>query len=144
MPVGEPQEVVIETVFFVPHLVVMVANPVHGISNPDKVLIEAVSHFFINRVVLGKNESDLQHDLAVERNPCGAVRLFDDSAGGQVGTAIKYANVIQAEKSPGEDVASVGVFAVYPPGEIDQQALETLFQKGEIGFAPLILNLVQK
>src|SRR5215469_13790561 len=122
----------------------VVANSVHRIGNPDKMFIEAVSHFFINRVVLGEDKSDLKHDLAVEGNPCGTVRLFDHSAGGQLGTAIEYANVIEAKKSASEDIAPPGVFAVYPPSEIDQQALETLFQKGEVGAAPLLLNLVQE
>src|SRR5215468_10565421 len=122
----------------------MIANPIHRVGNPDEVFKETVSHLFIDRVVLGENNGDLKHDLAIQSNPRGAIGLFDSSAGGQVGTAIKHANVVQAEKSAREDIAPLRVFAVYPPGEIEQQALEALFQKLDVAPAPLILNLVQE
>src|SRR5215472_5589329 len=119
MSIGKSQEVIVEAVFFVPHLILMVANPIHCIGNPDEVLEETVSHVFIDRVVFRKDNGDLKHDLAVQSNPCGAIRLFDRSAGGQPGTAVKNANVVEAEKSSGEDIAPLRVFAVYPPGEIE-------------------------
>src|SRR5215472_3981299 len=120
MSIGKSEKVVKETVFFVPHRIVMVANPIHSVGNPDKVFKETVSHFFIGRVVLGKDNGDLKHDFAIQSNPRGAICLFDNSAGGQVGTAIKHANVIQAEKSSGEEIASLRIFAVYPPSKIEQ------------------------
>src|SRR5215469_2058157 len=144
MSIGKPEEVIIETVFLVPHLVVMIANPIHRIGNPDEVFVEPVSHLLINRVVLGEDNGDLEHDLAKQGNPCGAIGLFNSSSGRQLGAAIKHANVVQAEKSSGERIAPLRVFAVYPPCEIEHQALETLFQKLDVGPAPLTLNLVQE
>src|SRR5215472_7288295 len=144
MSVGKPEDVIIETVFFVPHRIVMIANPIHCIGNPNEVFIETVSQAFIDRVVLGKDNGELTHDLAKQSNPCGAIGLFDNSSGWQVGAPIKYANVVQAEKSSGENIAPLRVFAVYPPGEIDQQALKTLFHKLDVSPAPLFLNLVQE
>src|SRR5262249_36718276 len=144
MSIGKSEEVIIETVFFVPHLIVMTANPIHRIGNPDEVFEELVSRLLIDRVVLGKDNGDLKHDLAKQGDPCGAIGLFNRSPGRRGGAAIKHANVIQAEKSSGEDIAPLRGFSVYPPGEIDQQALETLFQKLDVGPAPLILNLIQE
>src|SRR5215831_5761798 len=144
MSIGKPEDVIIETVFFVPHRIVMIANPIHRVGDPNEVFIETVSQSLIDRVVLGKDNGELTHDLAIQSDPCGTIGLFDNSAGGQVGAAIKHANVVQAEKSSGEDIAPLRVFAVYPPGEIEQQALEALFQKLDVGPARLILNLVQE
>src|SRR5215831_10080968 len=144
MSVGKSEEVIIETVFFVPHLIVMIANPIHRIGNPDEVFVEAVSHLLIDRVVLGKDNGELKHNLAKKSNPCGAIRLFNSSPGRQLRAAIKHANVIQAEKSSGENIAPLWVFAVYPPSEIELQSLETLFQKVDVSPAPLIFNLVQE
>src|SRR5215472_5369791 len=144
MSIGKSEEVIIETVFFVPHLIVMIAHPIHRVGNPHEVFVEPVSHLLVDRVILGKDNGDLKHDLTKQSNPCGAVGLFNSSPGRQLGAAIKHANVIQAEKSAGEDIAPLRVFAVYPPGEIEQQALETLFQKLDVGPARLILNLVQE
>src|SRR5262249_46780154 len=90
------------------------------------------------------NNRDLKHDLAIQSNPCGAIGLFDGSAGGQLGTAVKHPDVVQAEKSAGEDIAPPRIFSVYPPSEIEQQSLETLLQEVEINPAPLILDLVQE
>src|SRR5215469_6622465 len=117
MSIGKSEEVIIETVFFVPHLIVVIANAIHRIGNPDEVFIETISHVLIDRVVLGEDNGNLKHNLAIQSNPCGAISLFDSSPSGQVRTAIKHTDVIEAQKSPGEDIAPLRVFAVYPPGE---------------------------
>src|SRR5215472_13204058 len=100
----------------------MIAHPIPRLGNPDEMFVEPVSHLLLDRDGVGKDDGDLKHDLAKQSNPCGAICLFNSSPSRQLGAAIKHANVIQAEKSSGEDIAPLRVFAVYPPGEIEQQA----------------------
>src|SRR5215475_4344556 len=100
------------------------ADSIHSVGNPDEVLQEAVGHFLIDRVVVGENESDLQHVLAVKRHPRSAVGLFETSAGGELRAAIEDTDVVEAKKSAGENVAALGILAVHPPVEIQQQALK--------------------
>ena len=50
-------------------------------------------------------------------------------AGGQWGAAIESGDVIEAEKAAFEDVAIFGIFAVDPPGEIQEQLVEDALEE---------------
>src|SRR5688500_10897807 len=56
--------------------------------------------------------------------------------------AIEEADVIEAEKSAGEDVSSLNVLAIHPPSEIEQQLLETTFKEEQVTRALASGNLV--
>ena len=58
--------------------------------------------------MLGEDEGDLQHVLAVERHPRGAVGLLERAAGRQRRAAIEDADVVEAEKAAVEDVSPLG------------------------------------
>ena len=62
---------------------------------------------FVHRVVLSKDERNLQHVLAVERHPCRAIGLVEMPARRKLRTSVEDADVIQAEKAAGKYVSSL-------------------------------------
>ena len=80
-------------------------------------------------------ERDLQHPLAVEGHPRGAVGLFERAAAGQRRGAVEDADVVQPEEAALEEVAAVRVLAVDPPGEVGQQALEDAREEVAVALA---------
>ena len=143
LAVGQPQQVVEEAVLLVPHLVVMLAAAVHRIGNPHEMLDELEGDLLVDRVVLGQDEGHLQHVLAVERHPRRPVRLLQRAAGRQRRAAVEDADVVQAQKAAGEDVAPGRVLAVDPPVEVQHQPLERALQEPQVRPAQLLLVLVQ-
>src|SRR5664279_4009002 len=139
------QEIVEEAVLLIPHLVVVIPNTIHGVGDPQEMLQEAEGNLFIHGgVVLGEDERNLQHVLAVKGHPCRAVRLIEMTTGGQRRTAIKNAYVVESKKSAREHIASLWVLPVYPPIEIQHQSLERSFQEAEVGSSQLFLNAVEE
>src|ERR1043166_2045473 len=102
----------------------MLADAVHSIRNPQEVLKELEGDLLVHRVVLTQNQGYFQHALAVERHPCRPVRLLQRSARRQLRATVEYANVVQPQKAPGEDVASRGILSIDPPVEVQHQSLE--------------------
>src|SRR5271157_3582782 len=118
------EQIVEEAFLRVPHLVVVLADAVHGIGDPYEMLEEPESDFLVYRVVLGEDERNLQHGQAVERHPCRAVGLVEMSAGRQRRAAVKYADVIETEEATSKDVTAFRVLAINPPVKIQHQPLE--------------------
>src|ERR1700675_3671195 len=53
---------------------------------------------------------------------------------------VEDSDVVQAQKTALENVHAVGVFAIYPPGEIEQEFVENLFKEPAVSnaaYAPL-------
>jgi hypothetical protein len=99
----------------------------------------------VDGVVDGQLDGDLQHVLAVQRHPRGAVGLVEVAAGGQRGAAVEDADVVEAEEAALEDVVAVGVLAVDPPGEVLHQLLEGVLQEGAVALAgAVLLQLVEE
>ena len=98
-------------------------------SNVDKMLKEFAGNIAVGTVFLGQFQRDRQHIQAIHAHPTGAIGLLDMAAIGQWHVAIKDADIIQAQKATLEDILSLKVLAVHPPGEIEQQFLEDLFQE---------------
>ena len=82
LAVGEPQQIIEEAVLLVPHLVVTLADAVHGIGDPQEMLGELEGDILVDRVLLAQDQGDVQHALAVERHPGRPVRLLQRAAGG--------------------------------------------------------------
>ena len=97
---------------------------------------ELERHVAVGRLVLGELGGDLEHPLAVERHPRGAVRLLERATPGQRRRAIEDPDVVQAEEPSLEQVAVIGVLAVDPPGEVRQQTVEHPRQELAVAFAP--------
>ena len=143
LAVGQPQHVVEEAVLLVPHLVAVPAAAVHGVGDPHEMLDELEGHLLIDRVLLGQDEGDLQHALAVERHPRRAVGLLQRAAGRQRRAAVEDADIVEAEEAAGEDVAARRVLAVDPPVEVQHQAVERVLEELAVLAAELLLVLVQ-
>ena len=77
----------------------------------------------------GQLDGDLQHVLAEEGHPGGAVGLLQVAAGGQRSAAVEDADVVEAEEAALEDVLAEAVLAVDPPGEVQQQLVEDRFRQ---------------
>ncbi len=70
----------------------------------------------------------------VEGHPPGGVGLLERAPDRQV-RAVERADVVQPEEAALEQVGAVGVLAVDPPGEVDQQLVEDAAQEVEVAGA---------
>src|SRR5690242_17917644 len=65
------------------------------------------------------------------------------AAGGQWCTAIEHADIIETEKAALKNVHAIGIFAIDPPGEIQQQLLKDALEKDSVAdTTSLLLDLV--
>ena len=142
-PFGQPQQVVEEPVLLVPHLVVMLAHAVHRVRDPHEVLDELERDLLVHWVVLRQDQRHVQHALAVERHPRRPVRLLQRSARRQLRAAIEDPDVVEAEETAGEDVATGRVLAVHPPVEVQHQALERALEEANVGAAEVPLHPIE-
>ena len=83
----------------------------------------------VGPVFAGQFQRDRQHIEAIHAHPTGAVGLFDMAAGRQRGAAVEDADIVQAEKPALKDVLALGVFAIDPPGKIQQQLMKHALEK---------------
>ena len=115
------------------------AEGVHGVGDLDEVLEELGGHVLVGgvgaRAVAGQFERDAQHGQAIEGHPGGAVGLLQGPAVRERLRAIEDADVVEAEEAAGEEVLALGVLAVDPPGEVEQEFLEDPFEEGAIAGA---------
>lgn len=125
--------VVVESVFLVPKA--GAADVVDGVCDLDEVFEEFAGDVFVGGALEGEFEGDGEHGEAVEAHPCGAVGLVEVAAFGEGVGAVEDADVIEAEEASAEDVASVDVFAVYPPVEVEEEFLEGAFEEEEVALA---------
>ena len=61
------------------------------------------------------------------------------AACGQGRAAIEHANVVEAHEAALEDIVILGVFAIDPPGEVEQQLVKDAFEKNQIAAAAAFL-----
>jgi hypothetical protein len=69
----------------------------------------------------------------VESHPGCAVRLLQKTPAGQWIGPIEDTDIIQAKEATMKQVVTLGVLAVDPPGEIEEQLLEYALQEGRSG-----------
>src|SRR5205809_6768346 len=105
-------------------------------------LEEFRGHVFVNRIGLCEFQRHGKHREAIESHPRSAVRLLQKSAGRQRFRAVENADVIEPEETAGEKIVAFGVFAVHPPGEVEQQLLECAFKKSAITLPARTSHLV--
>src|SRR5262245_14275632 len=97
------------------------------------------SYVLISGIIPCKLQGDLQHALAEKAHPRCAVGLLQRTTGRQRGATIKDANVVEPQKAALEQVVAFHVLTVYPPGEIQQQLPEHLFQRSRVLASELFL-----
>ncbi len=133
-------DVVVETVDVVPQTVA--ADLVHRVADADEMLEELAGDVFVRVVLLRELDGDAEHRHAIERHPRGAVRLQELRAAGQRSRAVEDPDVVEPEESAGEQVVPVGVLAVHPPGEVQQELVERPCQELAVTFPSLARHLV--
>ena len=73
-------------------------------GDPQEMLHKLHGHVFVARVLGGNLHADIEHVLAEECHPGGAVGLFEMAAGGQRRAAVENADVVQTQEAALEDV----------------------------------------
>ena len=78
----------------------------------------------VDRVALSQLQRHREHRPTIKRHPRRPVGLLQRSAGRQRLRAVKHPDVVQPQKTAAEDMPPAGIFAVHPPGEIEQEFLK--------------------
>ncbi len=118
------QYVIEEAVFAVPQLDFLAADVVHGATDIDEMFEEFAGHVFIGPIVPRKLQRNRQHVEAIHAHPAGGVRLFDVAAGRQGCAPVEHPDIVEPEEASLEDVLSIGVFAIDPPGKVQEELVE--------------------
>ena len=98
-------------------------------------LEELAGYVLVRRIFLCQFQRNCQHVQAIHAHPARAVRLLEVASGGQGRRTVKDTDVIEPEKPALKDIRAVGIFAVHPPGEVQQQLMKHSFQESAIGDA---------
>ncbi len=122
----------------------MVAHRIDRGGDPEEVLDELQHEVFVRRVVLRDRDGELEHVLAEHRHPCGAIGLFEASAGRQLRAAVEDADVVEAEEPTFEEVPALRILAVHPPLEVQHEARERLFEELDVDGVGLELDAVEE
>src|SRR5262249_4078159 len=89
----------------------------------------------IDCVVRCKLKGNLEHVLAEQGHPGGAVGLLQMSASRQWRTAVEDTDIIEAEKPAFKKAPTKAIFPIDPPAEIGGEPAEHPLQEVEIGSA---------
>src|ERR1043165_1946327 len=117
------QHVVKEPILLIPESDLVVATIIHRMRDEDKVFPKLAGYILKARIFFRELHRDREQVQRVHRHPTRAVRLRDMAAGRQRCAAIENADVIETEKAALKNIHPVSAFAIYPPGEIQQQLL---------------------
>src|SRR6476620_3331462 len=127
--VREMQHVVIKAVLLVPQRYATRTEIIHRARNVNKVLKKLTGYVLVGGIVFGQFQRYGQHVEAVHSHPAGAVGLFQMPAGGQRRGPLKKTYVVDSEKAALKNIGAVGIFAVDPPGEVQQQLVKDLVEE---------------
>jgi hypothetical protein len=82
----------------------------------------------------------LSENIAIQLVPSDCSRRPPPGTGG---AAVEHADVVEAEEAALEDVVALGVLAVDPPGEVEQQLVEHRLEEHAVaGAGGPLLDLV--
>ncbi len=142
-PIPESQITSKESKKLVKDLETALASQKDGVAISAPQIGETKQLFVIGGIVFGEFECDVHQVQAIHPHPTGCVRLFQYCAAGKKGTAIKDADIIEAQESAFKDIIAFSVFAINPPGEIQQQLVKNAFEKRAILTTPdFLLDLL--
>ena len=68
--------------------------------------------------------------------------MLDVPAGGQRPRTVEHADIVEAEEAALEDVQTLWILSVHPPGEVQQQLVEDTFQEIEVARAAILIAVV--
>ena len=125
--VGVAQNVVEKFVALVPELKVLPAHVLHRRADVRVVLEELRREALVCLVFLREFERDAHEVEAEHSHPAGRVGLLQPSAEGQGLTSVNHRDVVESEEAALEDVVALAVNLVHPPGEVDEELVETFF-----------------
>src|SRR6266496_2530561 len=135
---GRMQHVIEKLVLLVPEPDAFATKIVHRGSDAEKVLKEFRRYILVNWIFTCEFDRDSQHVEAKHSHPACAIALLKTAAVRECLVAIKHANVIKPQKTALADIVALGIFAVHPPGESDEQLMEDRLQKCAIAAAALL------
>src|SRR4051812_49210424 len=118
------QNVVIKSVLFIPQRISMLTAMIHRVRYIYEVLPEFTRDILVRRLLDRELERDGEHVEAVHRHPARAVGLGQFTAGRQRLRTVEDTDVVEPEKTAFENVVSLRVLAVDPPGEVKEQLLK--------------------
>ena len=122
--ITQVEHVVVEALPLVPQ-----SHLVHRRRDVGEVLEELDRHLLVGAVVLREQQGELEHVQAEHGHPCSPVGLLQVTGDRQGCRAVDRPDVVQAQKAALEDVVSLHVLAVNPPGEIQQELVEDRLQE---------------
>src|SRR5438270_2814900 len=137
--IRQVQHVIEEFVGFIPQADPIATHVVHGRGNPKEMFEELDSDIFVDRVLPRQFQRDSHQIQGKHPHPAGGIALFKMTAPRKRGAPIENTDIIQSEKAALEDVSPSGVFAVDPPGEVEQKLVKDGFQEGAIALAGVLL-----
>lgn len=82
--------------------------------------------------MFGQFEGHVQHVEAEESHPRRPVRLAEGTAIRKRFGAIKRANIVESEEPTLENILTIAVFPVHPPGEVQKQFLKHSLQEPQV------------
>src|SRR6266540_5240073 len=137
------EHVVEEAVLLIPKTYIFITAVVHCAGDMQKVLPKFACHILIGRIFLYQFHGNSQQVQSVHGHPAGTVRLSNMASRRQWSTTIKDADIVETEKATLKDVHPISVFAVHPPGEVQQQLLKNAFEEYRVAHAmSFFFNLV--
>src|SRR5215469_7957233 len=90
-------------------------------ADPQDMIHEFQRHVLETGIACCKLNCNLNHVLAEEGHPSGAVRLLEMASCRQRCAAVKHADVVEAQKATFEDVFAKAVLTVHPPVEVHHE-----------------------
>ncbi len=132
--IGQMQMVVVKAILFVPQADAMLGN---GRGNGQEMLKKLGGQILVNAVFFRQFQGNFHHFQAEKAHPGRTVRLIQVPASGQAVAAVENADIVQSQKAALKNIVAVIIFAIYPPGKIEQQLVEDRFQKRPVWLAGL-------
>src|SRR5262245_26130119 len=93
------------------------------------------SQILIRGVLLRQFERNIEHRQTVEAHPRRTIRLVDIPARREPRAAVEQADVIQPQEAALKNIAAFGVFAIDPPGKIEQHLMKNALQENRVMLA---------
>src|SRR5689334_14938702 len=93
----------------------------------------------ISVVLLRQLDGDAQHVQTVHRHPGCSVGLHQRTVHWQRARAVENTDIVHTKEATLEDVQTLRILSVHPPGEIEQQLGENTLKKLSVALAALPL-----
>src|SRR5260370_31478062 len=122
------QSIIGKAVLLVPHLDVRLAQVVDGVGDVQEVLPELAGHVFVGRVVLGQLQRDGHKIQAIHAHPARSIGLLDVASGWEGRASVEDSDVIEPKEASLEYVSALGILAIHPPVEVEQQFMKYAFE----------------